>query len=151
MVEFMKKTIYALLASSLLLFALTACTGSKDSPDAQMDEAQADASVQSESKNGTSDIKKGDCSTVYAEVVAVNGSHLTVSIGDRLFSLSVRTELLIDWNEGDQVILYYTGDFDKDIEVHYIDKWTENSEVQPPEDADNSAAEKENAGVVTGS
>lgn len=148
----MQKILCAILAAGLMLFSLTACTESNDLGKKSTDETKADASVETKTDGSASHkVKKGDCSTVYAEVIAVNGSHLTVSIGDRLFSLSAQTEILIDWNEGDQVILYYTGDFDNDMQVHYIDKWTENSEVQPPEDADKSAKENKNESVVTGS
>ena len=36
------------------------------------------------------------------------------------------------------MILYYTGDFGEDMQVRYIDKWTENSDVQRPENQENA-------------
>ncbi len=36
------------------------------------------------------------------------------------------------------MILYYTGDFGEDMRVRYIDKWTENSDVQRPENQENA-------------
>ena len=36
------------------------------------------------------------------------------------------------------MILYYTGDFGEDTQVRYIDKWTESSDVQRPENQENA-------------
>ncbi len=158
----MKKTLHCMLAVGLLLISLTACTESKDKPQSDMNNTVVESPSYSESSS-TSEVKKEDCSSVYAEVISVNGNHLTVSIGDQLLSLSVRTEILIDWGEGDQVILYYTGDFDEGIEVHYIDKWTENSETKRPQNENSSqngdsfqneeepGKERKNDSVVAGS
>ena len=67
--------------------------------------------------------------------------------GDVL-SLTVDTNILLDWKEGDEVILYYTGEFGENMEVHYIDKWTENSEVQRPENKDKNAQAETGGSVV---
>ena len=93
-------------------------------------------------------VSKDDCNTVYASVVSVNGDNLTVSAGDRVLSLTVDTNILLDWKEGDEVILYYTGEFGENMEVHYIDKWTENSEVQRPENKDKNAQAETGGSVV---
>ena len=81
---------------------------------------------------------KEDCSSVYAEIIAVTGSHLSVSAGDQVLDLTVKDDILTKWTQGDQVILYYTGDFGEDMQVRYIDKWTENSDVQRPENQENA-------------
>ncbi len=92
-------------------------------------------------------VKKEDCSAVYGEIIAVNGDHLTVDAAEEVLSLTVRTELLIDWKEGDEVILYYTGPFGADMTVRYLDRWTENSEVQRPADKD-KGTDKDSGGVI---
>ena len=93
-------------------------------------------------------VRKEDCASVYAEVIAVNGSHLTVSIGDRILALSVRSEVLTDWKDGAPVVLYYTGRFGDNMQVHYIDKWTENSEVTPS--GDEKRDDSDSASPITG-
>ena len=98
----------------------------------------------------TGAVPRQECNAIYAEVIAVNGDHLTVSAEDEIFSAQVNTRLLHDWIPGDEVVLYYTGQFGEDeMEIRYIDKWTENSEVQRPEDKQKSEAE-ENGGAVVG-
>ena len=113
----LKKTLLPLAAAALLLVSLAACG----------------------SNNATGDtVAKEDCSSVYAEIIAVNGSHLSVSAGDQVLDLTVKDDILTKWTQGDQVILYYTGDFGEDMQVRYIDKWTENSDVQRPENQENA-------------
>lgn len=108
-------------AAVLLLLTCTACgRGSQKDPEG---------------------VAKEDCTAVYAEIIAVNGGHLTVRAAEEVLALTVRTELLIDWKEGDEVILYYTGTFSEDMTVHYLDRWTENSEVQRPADKEKSSDE----------
>ena len=84
----------------------------------------------------TPTVSKADCSSVYAEVISVNGGNLTVRAGDKVLSLTAESDLLQNWSEGDEVILYYTGDFGERMQVRYIDKWTENSDVQRPDSKD---------------
>ena len=131
----------------LLLFSLTACgeTAVEDSAVSERNSTAVQENLGDETLPAR--VPKAECSTVYAEVLAVNGTHLTVGAGDRTMALTVETELLVDWNEGDQVILYYTGDFGDAMQVHYIDKWTENSEVEPPKTRDER--EEQNEGVIT--
>ena len=63
---------------------------------------------------------------------------MSVSAGDQVLDLTVKDDILTKWTQGDQVILYYTGDFGEDMQVRYIDKWTENSDVQRPENQENA-------------
>ena len=131
----MKKQMGLLAAAALLLF-LAACGGPQNN----------DGSSAGSNQEGG--VSKDDCNTVYASVVSVNGDNLTVSAGDRVLSLTVDTNILLDWKEGDEVILYYTGEFGENMEVHYIDKWTENSEVQRPENKDKNAQAETGGSVV---
>lgn len=133
----MKKQM-GLLAAAVLLLFLAACGSPQEG---------GGNSAGSTQEGGVS---KDDCNTVYASVVSVNGDNLTVSAGDRVLSLTVDTNILLDWKEGDEVILYYTGEFGEDMQVHYIEKWTENSEVQPPEDKSKEARAEKGGSVVGG-
>ena len=126
-----------MVSAAALLLALAACG------------APAEGGSQDDGAAGGG-VRKDDCYTVYAEVVAVNGDNLTVSAGDRVFSLTVDTDILMNWEEGDAVVLYYTGEFGEDMQVHYIDKWTENSEVQPPEGVDKESQTEKGGSVVGG-
>ena len=156
----MKRTLFTLSAAALLLFTLAACGTGKTSggtddarqPNSSLEDALTpDGSSHDEDpeKNNARRVEKEDCSSVYAEVISVNGGNLTVSAGDKVLSLTVETGLLVDWKEGDEVILYYTGAFGDGMEVHYIDKWTENSEVQRPENKDRTAREETGGSVVS--
>lgn len=136
----MKKRIFVLAAAAALLMLCTACGGTPA-------EQPSSGSDMSEEENGSS-IKKEDCNTVYAEIVAVNGDQLTVSAGDQVLALTVDSDLLLDWKEEEAVILYFTGEFGDEMQVHYIDKWTGNSEVQPPEGADKDAQAEKGGSVV---
>ena len=95
-------------------------------------------------------VSKAECNSVYAEVISVNGGNLTVSAGDKVLSLTVDSDLLVNWSEGDEVILYYTGEFGEGMQVRYIDKWTENSEVQRPDNKNNNTAENGTGGSAVG-
>ena len=143
----MKHSLLALGAAVLLLFSLTAC-GSKNpgsSTDGGSGSALEDSITDGEHRNDaaggaagskgmhTPTVSKADCSSVYAEVISVNGGNLTVRAGDKVLSLTAESDLLQNWSEGDEVILYYTGDFGERMQVRYIDKWTENSDVQRPD------------------
>lgn len=154
----MKRTLFTLSAAALLLFTLAACGSGKANggtddarqPNSSLEDTLTpDGSSHDENpeKNNARRVEKEDCSSVYAEIISVNGGNLTVSAGDKVLSLTVQTGLLVDWKEGDEVILYYTGAFGDGMEVHYIDKWTENSEVQRPENKDRTA-QKETGGSV---
>ncbi len=143
----MKHSLLALGAAVLLLFSLTAC-GSKNpgsSTDGGSSSVLEDSMTAGEHRNDaaggaagskgmhTPTVSKADCSSVYAEVISVNGGNLTVRAGDKVLSLTAESDLLQNWSEGDEVILYYTGDFGERMQVRYIDKWTENSDVQRPD------------------
>lgn len=123
------------------LVSLAACGNNNAAPSVNDGNTDNPSSTQEGSTGDT--VAKEDCSSVYAEIIAVNGSHLSVSAGDQVLDLTVKDEILTKWTQGDQVILYYTGDFGENMQVHYIDKWTENSDVQRPESQKN--ADKGNA------
>ena len=137
----LKKTLLPLAAAALLLVSLAACGNNNAAPSVNDGNTDNPSSTQESSTGDT--VAKEDCSSVYAEIIAVNGSHLSVSAGDQVLDLTVKDEILTKWTQGDQVILYYTGDFGENMQVHYIDKWTENSDVQRPENQKN--ADKGNA------
>ena len=137
----MKKILLPLAAAALLLVSLAACGNNNAAPSVNDGNTDNPSSTQESSTGDT--VAKEDCSSVYAEIIAVNGSHLSVSAGDQVLDLTVKDEILTKWTQGDQVILYYTGDFGENMQVHYIDKWTENSDVQRPENQKN--ADKGNA------
>ena len=136
----MKRRIWILAAAAALLVLCTACGGAPA-------EQPAPGSDMSQEETGSS-VKKEDCNTVYAEIVAVNGDQLTVSAGDQILALTVDSQLLLDWKEEESVILYFTGEFGDAMQVHYIDKWTENSEVQPPEGTGKDARAEKGGSVV---
>lgn len=137
----LKKILLPLAAAALLLVSLAACGNNNAAPSVNDSNTDNPSSTQEGSTGDT--VAKEDCSSVYAEIIAVNGSHLSVSAGDQVLDLTVKDEILTKWTQGDQVILYYTGDFGENMQVHYIDKWTENSDVQRPENQKN--ADKGNA------
>ena len=137
----LKKILLPLAAAALLLVSLAACGNNNAAPSVNDGNTDNPSSTQESSTGDT--VAKEDCSSVYAEIIAVNGSHLSVSAGDQVLDLTVKDEILTKWTQGDQVILYYTGDFGENMQVHYIDKWTENSDVQRPESQKN--ADKGNA------
>lgn len=137
----LKKILLPLAAAALLLVSLAACGNNNAAPSVNDGNTDNPSSTQEGSTGDT--VTKEDCSSVYAEIIAVNGSHLSVSAGDQVLDLTVKDEILTKWTQGDQVILYYTGDFGENMQVHYIDKWTENSDVQRPESQKN--ADKGNA------
>lgn len=137
----LKKILLPLAAAALLLVSLAACGNNNAAPSVNDGNTDNPSSTQEGSTGDT--VAKEDCSSVYAEIIAVNGSHLSVSAGDQVLDLTVKDEILTKWTQGDQVILYYTGDFGENMQVHYIDKWTENSDVQRPESQKN--ADKGNA------
>ena len=137
----LKKILLPLAAAALLLVSLAACGNNNAAPSVNDGNTDNPSSTQESSTGDT--VAKEDCSSVYAEIIAVNGSHLSVSAGDQVLDLTVKDEILTKWTQGDQVILYYTGDFGENMRVHYIDKWTENSDVQRPESQKN--ADKGNA------
>ena len=137
----LKKILLPLAAAALLLVSLAACGNNNAAPSVNDGNTDNPSSTQEGSTGDTA--AKEDCSSVYAEIIAVNGSHLSVSAGDQVLDLTVKDEILTKWTQGDQVILYYTGDFGENMQVHYIDKWTENSDVQRPENQKN--ADKGNA------
>lgn len=137
----LKKILLPLAAAALLLVSLAACGNNNAAPSVNDGNTDNPSSTQEGSTGDT--VTKEDCSSVYAEIIAVNGSHLSVSAGDQVLDLTVKDEILTKWTQGDQVILYYTGDFGENMQVHYIDKWTENSDVQRPENQKN--ADKGNA------
>ena len=137
----LKKILLPLAAAALLLVSLAACGNNNAAPSVNDSNTDNPSSTQEGSTGDT--VAKEDCSSVYAEIIAVNGSHLSVSAGDQVLDLTVKDEILTKWTQGDQVILYYTGDFGENMQVHYIDKWTENSDVQRPESQKN--ADKGNA------
>ena len=141
----MKKRIFVLAAAAALLMLCTACGGT---PAEQPSSGSDMSGSGSTSADDGSAIKKEDCNTVYAEIVAVNGDQLTVSAGDQVLALTVDTDLLLDWKEEESVILYFTGEFGDEMQVHYIDKWTENSEVQPPEGTGKDAQAEKGGSVV---
>ena len=160
----MKRSLLALSAAALLLFSLTACGNNKNNGNVNNDgngSVLEDNMTPNGNHNGTGNngtaanngtnantVNKADCNSVYAEVISVNGGNLTVSAGDRVLALTVDTNLLLDWQAGDEVILYYTGEFGEGMQVHYIDKWTENSEVQRPANKDNTARNETGGSVV---
>ena len=133
---FEKKTLLPLAAAALLLVSLAACGSNNADPSTNDGSADTPSSNQEDATGDT--VAKEDCSSVYAEIIAVNGSHLSVSAGDQVLDLTVKDDILTKWTQGDQVILYYTGDFGEDMQVRYIDKWTENSDVQRPENQENA-------------
>ena len=141
----MKRRIWILAAAAALLMLCTACGGTPS-------EQPSSGSGTSENGGTPADddgaIKKEDCNTVYAEIISVNGDQLTVSAGDQVLALTVDTDLLLDWKEEESVILYFTGEFGDEMQVHYIDKWTENSEVQPPEGTGKDAQAEKGGSVV---
>ena len=137
----LKKILLPLAAAALPLVSLAACGNNNAAPSVNDGNTDNPSSTQEGSTGDT--VAKEDCSSVYAEIIAVNGSHLSVSAGDQVLDLTVKDEILTKWTQGDQVILYYTGDFGENMQVHYIDKWTENSDVQRPESQKN--ADKGNA------
>ena len=137
----LKKILLPLAAAALLLVSLAACGNNNAAPSVNDGNTDNPSSTQEGSTGDT--VAKEDCSSVYAEIIAVNGSHLSFSAGDQVLDLTVKDEILTKWTQGDQVILYYTGDFGENMQVHYIDKWTENSDVQRPESQKN--ADKGNA------
>lgn len=166
----MKRSLLALSAAALLLFSLTACGNNKNNgadnnegngsaleESMTPDRNQGGTANSGNAGNGTEGnngmnaaaVSKAECNSVYAEVISVNGGNLTVSAGDKVLSLTVDADLLVNWSEGDEVILYYTGEFGEGMQVHYIDKWTENSEVQRPANKDNTA-QNETGGSVVG-
>ena len=132
----LKKILLPLAAAALLLVSLAACGNNNAAPSVNDGNTDNPSSTQEGSTGDT--VAKEDCSSVYAEIIAVNGSHLSVSAGDQVLDLTVKDEILTKWTQGDQVILYYTGDFGENMQVHYIDKWTENSDVQRPENQKNT-------------
>ena len=132
----LKKILLPLAAAALLLVSLAACGNNNAAPSVNDGNTDNPSSTQEGSTGDT--VAKEDCSSVYAEIIAVNGSHLSVSAGDQVLDLTVKDEILTKWTQGDQVILYYTGDFGENMQVHYIDKWTENSDVQRPESQKNA-------------
>ena len=132
----LKKTLLPLAAAALLLVSLAACGSNNADPSTNDGSADTPSSNQEGATGDT--VAKEDCSSVYAEIIAVNGSHLSVSAGDQVLDLTVKDDILTKWTQGDQVILYYTGDFGEDMQVRYIDKWTENSDVQRPENQENA-------------
>lgn len=165
----MKRALLALSAAALLLFSLTACGNNKNNGTVNNDgngSALEDNMPPNGNQNGTANngntnngtagnngmnaaaVSKAECNSVYAEVISVNGGNLTVSAGDKVLSLTVDSDLLVNWSEGDEVILYYTGAFGEGMQVHYIDKWTENSEVQRPDNKNNTAQNGTGGSVV---
>ena len=132
----LKKTLLPLAAAALLLVSLAACGSNNVDPSTNDGSADTPSSNQEGATGDT--VAKEDCSSVYAEIIAVNGSHLSVGAGDQVLDLTVKDDILTKWTQGDQVILYYTGDFGEDMQVRYIDKWTENSDVQRPENQENA-------------
>ena len=118
----LKKTLLPLAAAALLLVSLAACGSNNADPSTNDGSADTPSSNQEGATGDT--VAKEDCSSVYAEIIAVNGSHLSVSAGDQVLDLTVKDDILTKWTQGDQVILYYTGDFGEDMQVRYIDKWT---------------------------
>lgn len=156
----MKKQMMALTAALLLAFSLTACGGRNNdgnnagsgdgtvgAPDASDNTATGDNSFD---RDETDSVRKEDCASVYAEVISINGDKLSVRAGDRVLSLTTDHTLLNDWKAGDEVVLFYTGEFGDQMQVRYIDKWTENSEVQRDEDenAQENASGQEDGGVL---
>lgn len=118
MEKMMKKRV--LMALLLLSFALAcgACTTQNPpSADDRSDLHESDSAA----------VSRDECSSVYAKIVSVDGDKLTVSVGERVLALDVRSDLLTGWNEDEQVILFYTGAFGNDMQVHYIDKWNQDN------------------------
>ena len=167
----MKRSLLALSAAALLVFSLAACGNNKNNgadnnegngsaleENMTPDGNQGGTANNSNAGNGTEGnngmnaaaVSKAECNSVYAEVISVNGGNLTVSAGDKVLSLTVDADLLVNWSEGDEVILYYTGAFGEGMQVHYIDKWTENSEVQRPDNKNNNTAENGTGGSAVG-
>lgn len=132
----------ALAAAALLLALCAACAA-----DGKLPPSPAPAG---DAKTSGSSVEKQDCNTVFAQIVAVNGDKLTVSAGDQVLALTVDSKLLLDWEEDEAVILFFTGSFGEDMQVHYIEKWTENSEVQPPADKSKEARAEKGGSVVGG-
>ena len=143
----LKKILLPLAAAALLLVSLAACGNNNAAPSVNDGNTDNPSSTQEGSTGDT--VAKEDCSSVYAEIIAVNGSHLSVSAGDQVLDLTVKDEILTKWTQGDQVILYYTGDFGENMQVHYIDKWTENSDVQRPESQKNADKGNADSSVLT--
>lgn len=144
--KLMKKHFLPALSLAALLLALTlsACGNSS-----QADNTENSGSLaQNNELPQSSVVAKEDCNSVYAEIIAVNGTNLTVSAGNRVLSLQADSDLLLDWKEGEQVILFYTGEFGDDMQVHYIDKWTQNSEVQKPEESGKDSQEDSGGTVL---
>ena len=144
----LKKTLLPLAAAALLLVSLAACGSNNADPSTNDGSADTPSSNQEGATGDT--VAKEDCSSVYAEIIAVNGSHLSVSAGDQVLDLTVKDDILTKWTQGDQVILYYTGDFGEDMQVRYIDKWTENSDVQRPENQENADKGNTDSSVLDG-
>lgn len=142
----MKKRILSLTTVLLMLFCLSAC-GNANNRDTEQENSQnitdpiggepwdeEDSSTDADSNV----IPKEDCSSVYAKIVSVDGQRLTVSAGGRTLSVETESDLLRDWHADDEVILFYTGAFGDAMQVHYIDKWTENSAVDRTDTEENS-------------
>ena len=77
----LKKTLLPLAAAALLLVSLAACGSNNADPSTNDGSADTPSSNQEGATGDT--VAKEDCSSVYAEIIAVNGSHLSVSAGDQ--------------------------------------------------------------------
>ena len=144
--KLMKKHFLPALSLAALLLALTLSACGNNS---QADNMENSGSLaQNNELPQNSAVAKEDCNSVYAEIIAVNGTNLTVSAGNRTLSLHADSDLLLDWKEGEQVILFYTGEFGDDMQVHYIDKWTQNSEVQKPDSSEKDSQENSGGTVL---
>lgn len=144
----MKRKLLAITAAALLALSLCACRSNKTPANDTNTNTNSSANMEdniSINDNNSTTVRKEDCNSVYAKVVSVNGDHLTVNAGNRTMAVTVNSDTLLDWTTDDEVILYYTGEFGDNMQVHYIDKWTENSEVQRPE---NDQQTSQTEGVV---
>ena len=96
----LKKTLLPLAAAALLLVSLAACGSNNADPSTNDGSADTPSSNQEGATGDT--VAKEDCSSVYAEIIAVNGSHLSVSAGDQVLDLTVKDDILTKWTQGDQ-------------------------------------------------
>lgn len=135
----MKKQILSLAAACLMALCLCACGGNGSADREHNDTSSADGSYDAGDRDdalqNSDSVKKDDCSSVYAKVVSVDGRELTVSTGGRTLRVNAESDLLQNWKADDEVILFYTGAFGDEMQVHYIDKWTENSTVARGDEA----------------
>ena len=88
----LKKILLPLAAAALLLVSLAACGNNNAAPSVNDGNTDNPSSTQEGSTGDT--VAKEDCSSVYAEIIAVNGSHLSVSAGDQVLDLTVKDEIL---------------------------------------------------------